>query len=292
MIGIHRGETGPAGAAGPIGPAGITWQGAWSGSKSGGYVPRDAVYYGGSSYIATAASSNVTPVAGLGTSWDLLALAGQAGQAGDTEDTFHRSVQPSAGTGAAGISVGAPVTYTYMGETGGDTRASISSIGQYTTVFSGSGTPDVAYVSNSALTSDDHHAQVTVGSGGVFPSGGAVIGVFARMSTATATKTGYCAFFTNFGAGATWRIWIDRWTSNSATVISPQITMPSAPVVNDVLKVVVSGSTISAFLNGALVTSVVNETANATGKYCGFMANANSAGAIINLSDFRYGLGS
>ena len=81
------GPTGPTGLQGPkgdIGPAGLTWLGAWDGTKA--YRVNDAVQFSGSGYIA------VTPVAaptsGTNTSpdqssaWQLLAAQGAQGPQG------------------------------------------------------------------------------------------------------------------------------------------------------------------------------------------------------------------
>jgi hypothetical protein len=70
----EQGSTGPAGATGP---QGLTWMGAWSGATN--YVTNNAVYYGGSAWVALQASLNVAPVAGA--YWSLLAL-GQTGSTG------------------------------------------------------------------------------------------------------------------------------------------------------------------------------------------------------------------
>jgi hypothetical protein len=64
---------GPTGATGP----GIAWRGDWSSLTS--YAAQDAVQFGGSSWMAKAASLGETPTAGA--NWDLVA---QAGAKGDT----------------------------------------------------------------------------------------------------------------------------------------------------------------------------------------------------------------
>lgn len=67
-VSITRGEKGDQGDQGV---PGVIWRGAWSSSTA--YAVRDAVSYNGSSWYATAGSTNVTPAAGQ--SWSLLAAA-------------------------------------------------------------------------------------------------------------------------------------------------------------------------------------------------------------------------
>lgn len=64
---------GGTGADGADGAAGLVWRGAWSALAS--YVPNDAVYYGGSSYICLNANSNIAPPNAA--YWDLLATGMQ-----------------------------------------------------------------------------------------------------------------------------------------------------------------------------------------------------------------------
>jgi Collagen triple helix repeat (20 copies) len=56
------GATGATGPAGPQGPAGLNWRGPWDGSAN--YAVGDGVFYGGSSFIAKAANSQVAPSGG------------------------------------------------------------------------------------------------------------------------------------------------------------------------------------------------------------------------------------
>jgi hypothetical protein len=51
------GPEGPQGAAGPVGPPALPflWRGAWEGGTA--YAQRDVVQFGGSSWVATAAST-------------------------------------------------------------------------------------------------------------------------------------------------------------------------------------------------------------------------------------------
>ncbi len=104
------GATGPAGPqglqgvqgnAGPQGPAGATgaqgqpvaFRGAWNAASA--YVTGDAVFYGGSSYIATAPISGTPP--GSAGQWSPLAQQGGAGATGATGQTG-----PAGQTGAPG----------------------------------------------------------------------------------------------------------------------------------------------------------------------------------------------
>jgi hypothetical protein len=72
------GAQGSAGATGPTGPKALNWKGAWSSSIA--YVLNDAVFAGGSAYMALQANTNVQPPA-PGT-WDLVAQRGDAGADG------------------------------------------------------------------------------------------------------------------------------------------------------------------------------------------------------------------
>ncbi|MGA2001390.1 MAG: DNRLRE domain-containing protein [Terriglobales bacterium] len=91
-----QGVQGPQGLVGPLGPQGpqgqqgvtgatgqgYTWKGAWSAATA--YVAYDSVFYNGSSYVALAANSNVTPGTDA-TKWDLLAQASLVGNFVDLE---------------------------------------------------------------------------------------------------------------------------------------------------------------------------------------------------------------
>lgn len=73
---------GPKGDTGPAGPPGLIYLGAYSTTTA--YVPTDVVTYNGSSYVAVANSTNVSPVgaAASAADWNVLALAGSSGPAG------------------------------------------------------------------------------------------------------------------------------------------------------------------------------------------------------------------
>jgi hypothetical protein len=86
------------GAQGVPGPS-MEWRGAWSSSAS--YAYRDAVSYGGASYVALLPNSNATP--GVSSSWQLLAAKGDTGSAGATGPAGSTGAAGPAGpTGAAG----------------------------------------------------------------------------------------------------------------------------------------------------------------------------------------------
>lgn len=111
-----QGNTGPVG---PIGPAGLTWRGNWVVQTS--YAVDDAVYFEGSSWFATEASTGVQPTTDTDTHWQPLAVRGATGSTGpqgpqgepgpqgiqgvkgDTGDTGPQGIQGVKGdTGATG----------------------------------------------------------------------------------------------------------------------------------------------------------------------------------------------
>src|SRR6185437_1474717 len=63
------GANGPTGATGATGAPGLNWRGNWSPATA--YAANDAVLFGGSSWIATAANTGNAPRAG-GAQWNLL----------------------------------------------------------------------------------------------------------------------------------------------------------------------------------------------------------------------------
>jgi hypothetical protein len=73
------GAMGPTGATGPIGEQGLFWRSTWSSSTA--YTTYDAVYYNGSSYVATQDNTNANPAA-TPESWTFLALQGETGPSG------------------------------------------------------------------------------------------------------------------------------------------------------------------------------------------------------------------
>jgi hypothetical protein len=97
---IPRGDTGATGATGAQGVPGINWLGTWSGATT--YAIRDGVAYNGSSYYATAASTNQAPP--NASYWDVLAQRGTDGSGSGT-------VTSVAATVPAFLSVaGSPIT--------------------------------------------------------------------------------------------------------------------------------------------------------------------------------------
>lgn len=75
------GPQGPQGVAGPIGPtgaSGINWMGTWNSGTT--YAANDAVFYDGSSYFASGASTNDLPDDGA--PWYQLAMQGATGPQG------------------------------------------------------------------------------------------------------------------------------------------------------------------------------------------------------------------
>jgi hypothetical protein len=65
-----------------MGPAGLAfvWRGEWDAVTT--YAPLDAIRHGGSSWVATTASTGVTPA--VGPDWELVAAAGETGPTGAT----------------------------------------------------------------------------------------------------------------------------------------------------------------------------------------------------------------
>ncbi len=82
---------------------GITWRGGWSATTA--YAVGDAVRYGGSSYIAKAASTDVAPptTTNANASWSLMASEGQTGPPGpDGKTILSGSSAPGPFTGTTG----------------------------------------------------------------------------------------------------------------------------------------------------------------------------------------------
>jgi len=91
------GSTGPQGPIGPAGPqgTGITWMGSWSAATA--YSVNQAVTYGGSSYVAVAASTGVVPGTDA-TKWQVFAAQGATGATGSTGATGPAGPAGAAGT--------------------------------------------------------------------------------------------------------------------------------------------------------------------------------------------------
>jgi collagen triple helix repeat protein len=82
-------------AQGGTAGTGLTWRSAWSSSTQ--YNPNDVVSYGGSSWVAQAASTNVTPGTN-GVYWTVLAQAGSSGVSGLEYDARNGVSVPIGGT--------------------------------------------------------------------------------------------------------------------------------------------------------------------------------------------------
>ena len=99
------GAQGPQGSIGPTGATGLTWQGTWSGATP--YNVDDAVFFGGSSYIALVANTNDEPdtsVTNADGNWGLLAMQGASGASGAQGPTGAAGVQgPQGDQGNQGV---------------------------------------------------------------------------------------------------------------------------------------------------------------------------------------------
>ncbi|GEM_PF-2355631 len=93
----QKGDTGQPGQNGQTGPAGLTWQGPWSASTA--YNVNDAVFDGGSAWIALQANSNSEPGNG-NANWSLLAQQGGQGQQGPAGviDGYDAELAPTGNT--------------------------------------------------------------------------------------------------------------------------------------------------------------------------------------------------
>ncbi len=90
------GPTGAQGAQGPTGPAGLNWVAVgWTNLVS--YAVNDAVFYNGSSWVASQSNSSQPPAVGSAY-WSLLAQQGAQGPAGATGATGAAGSQGSPGT--------------------------------------------------------------------------------------------------------------------------------------------------------------------------------------------------
>src|SRR5215472_9980362 len=86
----QAGAPGAPGATGPTGLPGINWRGNWQTSPTT-YLPNDAVFYNGSSWICTTSNVATPPPSA---SWEYLAQQGATGATGPTG--------PAGATGATG----------------------------------------------------------------------------------------------------------------------------------------------------------------------------------------------
>jgi len=80
----QKGDQGAPGQNGRTGPAGLTWQGQWSSTQS--YTINDAVFDGGSAWIALQPNTNSEPATG-NSNWSLLAQKGDQGAPGQNGQT-------------------------------------------------------------------------------------------------------------------------------------------------------------------------------------------------------------
>src|SRR5579884_4030796 len=80
----QKGDQGAPGQNGQTGPAGLTWQGQWSSTQS--YTINDAVFDGGSAWIALQPNTNSEPATG-NSNWSLLAQKGDQGAPGQNGRT-------------------------------------------------------------------------------------------------------------------------------------------------------------------------------------------------------------
>lgn len=104
-----RGDPGDPGSDGADGAPGIVWQGVWDSNTA--YAVHDAVSYGGSTYLALAAHTGVTPGANPAT-WALLAQKGaDGGGAGDMTMTVYDSDEDGKVNAAAEADVAFAVDY-------------------------------------------------------------------------------------------------------------------------------------------------------------------------------------
>ncbi len=271
---LHLGDAGPAGSTGSTGAAGIAWRGAYNAATT--YSINDAVYYSGSSYIALQASSttnaqqpNLAPAY-----WSALTAGGGSGSAGETVDNFTRADN-------ANISTGAPngITYTTMASG----TAAIASNLCHDTNTANAG---VAFVASTTLTSSDHHCQVTVGA---FTASGVKdvnCGAYCRLD-GSATRNGYMAFL-QVSAGPIWKVNLLKWVSGTPTTIATGTSIGRAPQASDTVKLVVSGTTITGYFNGAQNVTVT-DSAITTGTHCGLHMNREDGTVDVSLSELRFG---
>jgi len=131
-----KGDTGDQGIQGPQGPSGgsTNWRGAWSSAST--YAVYDAVSYLGSSYIATASSTNAIPST-TPADWQLLAQAGADGATGATGADGSQGPQ-----GIQGVA----------GTAGSDGAAATVAVGTVTTGAAGSSAVIVNAGTSSAAT--------------------------------------------------------------------------------------------------------------------------------------------
>ena len=97
----QQGPVGPAGMAGPPGPKGLNWLGAWNVTSN--YLANDAVFFGGSAWVAWRSNATVSPIEGA--DWTMLAQQGAIGPTGPQGPGGPQGQAGSTGPqGPAGVS--------------------------------------------------------------------------------------------------------------------------------------------------------------------------------------------
>lgn len=128
------GATGATGATGPQGPQGTAggstnWRGTWASGTS--YASNDAIAYNGSSYIATASSTNKQPDTNP-SFWNLLAQAGATGATGPTGPTGATgSTGPTGATGSTGAAGANGTSFTWRNAWSNSTAYAVNDAVQY-----------------------------------------------------------------------------------------------------------------------------------------------------------------
>jgi len=181
------GAAGPAGPVGPAGAVGVNFRGAWGSGPS--YAVSDAVTFGGSTYLATAANSAVEPDLNASL-WTVIAAAGSAG--------------PSGAVGTA----------------------STVQVGTVTTGAPGSNAAVANAGTSSAVVLNFTIPQGATGVAGTSGSGGAPVGGFASMVHAVSyVATYYAVNNTNQNVNEVQQVltWVPNGcTATQLTVFSEQ----------------------------------------------------------------------
>ncbi len=274
IYGSHAGDVGTAGATGPTGPAGLLWRGAFGSGTA--YAIGDAVYSAGSSYVAIAPSTGVTPATDANT-WSLL-CAGGSGTSGGAAivDNFTRAN----GLITAGSP---PFTWTKVLTP----TASITSNQAEDDDVAGA---DCAYRAETILTSADHNAQITLGTWTL--SGSLTFGVGPCVRFAAAAQTYYLGIIEG-GSSPGFRIMKfvagTPSTLASATQASLGITAAAGGQLKLSVSTVSGNASLNLFYNGASVLTVTDSSSPITGNVrCGFHTYRASSAVHASMSDFRY----
>lgn len=119
-----RGPAGDPGPQGPSGPRGLQWRGTWSATAT--YSKDEAVYYNGSSYVATGAvGAGIVP--GGNAVWDTVALKGASGGGAGAINGFQLELFDTTVAAAADQNVTVGYTCTNGGIATGGTAAVVNS---------------------------------------------------------------------------------------------------------------------------------------------------------------------